>query len=413
MTPAPGGPTLPFEMNERVTAPPPRGLFWSALGGYADLARAVAIGAVQVGISYLAADNQPERRHLGLLGVALLAAGPAALVVRRRWPLAVLAFVLAVTVAYYVLGYPFGPVFLALIVAIFTAVTRGPRLGAWLLAGAGVSCWFVLQTLVGWGSPPGALHVGLVAGWLVVVLTVSEIARAGRQRAVEAAEARRREARRRADEERLRIARELHDVVAHNISLINVQAGVALHLIDERPEQARTALAAIKQASNEALGELRSVLDVLRQVDEASPRAPTAGLAGLDDLVARTVAAGLPVRTEVGGEPRPLPAGVDLAAFRIVQEALTNVARHAGPASATVRVAYGEDDLTVQVDDDGRGTGGATSGGGNGIPGMRERAAALGGRLRAGPRPGGGYQVLASLPLDGQGRRGADPDGAA
>ncbi|HEX6675718.1 MAG TPA: sensor histidine kinase [Actinomycetes bacterium] len=398
-------------MNESVSARPVRDRLWSALGGSGDLARAAAIGVVQVGATFFAAHNQPERKHLGLLAVALLVAGPAALVVRRRWPLQVLAFVLAVTLAYYVLGYPYGPVFLALIVALFTAVTRGHRRAAWLLAGAGVAAWFVLQTLVGWGQPPEALHFGLVAGWLLVVLTVSEIARAGRQRAVEAEEARRQEGRRRADEERLRIARELHDVVAHNISLINVQAGVALHLIDERPEQARTALAAIKQASNEALGELRSVLDVLRQVDEASPRAPTAGLAGIDDLVARTAAAGLEVRTRVEGEPRPLPAGVDLAAFRIVQEALTNVARHAGPASATVRIAYGDDDLTVQVDDDGRGTGGGTSGGGNGIPGMRERAAALGGRLRAGPRPGGGFQVLASLPIAADGHRRGAPDG--
>src|SRR6266508_2971190 len=335
-------------MNDSVSARPVRDRLWSALGGSGDLARAVVIGVVQVAVTYLAAHNQPERRHLGLLGSALLAAGPAALAVRRRWPLPVLAFVLAVTVAYYVLGYPFGPVFLALIVAFFTAVTRGYRRGAWLLAAAGLSSWFALQTLLGWGPPPATLHVALVAGWLLVVLTVSEIARAGRQRAVEAEQARRQESRRRADEERL-----------------------------------------------------RSVLDVLRQVDEASPRAPTAGLASLDDLVARAAAAGLAVRTRVEGEPRPLPAGVDLAAFRIVQEALTNVARHAGPASATVRVAYGDDDLTVQVDD-----------GGHGIPGMRERAAALGGRLRAGPRPGGGFQVLASLPLAGDGQHG-EPDGAA
>jgi uncharacterized membrane protein (UPF0136 family) len=241
-------------MNDSVSARPVRDRLWSALGGSGDLARAVVIGVVQVAVTYLAAHNQPERRHLGLLGSALLAAGPAALAVRRRWPLPVLAFVLAVTVAYYVLGYPFGPVFLALIVAFFTAVTRGYRRGAWLLAAAGLSSWFALQTLLGWGPPPATLHVALVAGWLLVVLTVSEIARAGRQRAVEAEQARRQESRRRADEERLRIARELHDVVAHNISLINVQAGVALHLIDERPEQARTALAAIKQASNEALG---------------------------------------------------------------------------------------------------------------------------------------------------------------
>jgi signal transduction histidine kinase len=196
----------------------------------------------------------------------------------------------------------------------------------------------------------------------------------------------------------MRIARELHDVLAHNISLINVQAGVALHLMDEQPGQSRSALAAIKQASNDALGELRSVLDVLRQGDEAPPRAPASGLAQLDSLVAGAGATGLEVRTRVEGTPRPLPAGTDLAAFRIVQESLTNVTRHAGPATATVLVRYG-DDLTVQVDDDGRGPE-AAGGPGNGIRGMRERVAALGGELTTGPRPDGGFRVLARLPLD-------------
>jgi signal transduction histidine kinase len=196
----------------------------------------------------------------------------------------------------------------------------------------------------------------------------------------------------------MRIARELHDVLAHNISLINVQAGVALHLMDDQPGQSRSALVAIKQASNDALGELRSVLDVLRLGDERPPRSPAPGLANLRSLVAGAGATGLEVRTRVEGTPRPVPAGVDLAAFRIVQEALTNVTRHAGPASATVLLGYGGDDLTVQVDDDGRGPA-ATGSDGNGIRGMRERVAALGGELAAGPRPGGGFRVLARLPL--------------
>jgi signal transduction histidine kinase len=214
-----------------------------------------------------------------------------------------------------------------------------------------------------------------------------------------------------ADEERMRIARELHDVLAHNISLINVQAGVALHLMDEQPGQSRSALVAIKQASNDALKELRSVLDVLRQGQEQPPRASASGLAHLNSLVAGASATGLEVRTRVEGTPRPLPAGVDLAAFRIVQEALTNVTRHAGPATATVLVAYGDQELTVQVDDDGNGVESAfgrqgtdsdrRSRSGNGITGMRERAATLGGELAAGPRPGGGFRVSAHLPLNG------------
>jgi signal transduction histidine kinase len=207
-------------------------------------------------------------------------------------------------------------------------------------------------------------------------------------------------------------------VLAHNISLINVQAGVALHLMEDQPEQARTALTAIKAASKDALGELRSVLDVLRQVDEGPPRSPTAGLDDLDRLVSGAAAAGIDVRVVTEGTPRALPPSVDLAAFRIVQEALTNITRHAGQAgpggrsnwqspgarpvtTATISLTYGDADLTVQVDDDGRGPVSWSNGssGGNGIPGMRERAAALGGRLDAGPKPGGGFRVSARLPV--------------
>jgi signal transduction histidine kinase len=145
------------------------------------------------------------------------------------------------------------------------------------------------------------------------------------------------------------------------------------------------------------------VLDILRQEGEPAARSPTWTLARLDELVSQAAAAGLIVRTETDGEVRRLPFAVDVAAFRIVQEALTNVSRHAGPATATVRTSYGDRELTVQVDDDGRGPApnGAAAGGGNGIVGMRERVAALGGDLQAGPRPGGGFRVLARLPLDG------------
>jgi signal transduction histidine kinase len=375
----------------------------------ADVLPALLITAIQVVGTHFAASHQPGRNSLDALGFALLAAGPLALLVRRRWPVEVLAFAFATTLTYVLLGYPNGPIWLAQIAALFTVMIRGYRLVAWGAVAVGYVAFGWLGYLVGAEPRAPTLTQALgVAAWLLVLATLAEIARIRRERVNEAARMHAEEARRRASEERLRIARELHDVLAHNISLINVQAGVALHLIDEQPDQARTALAAIKQASKEALGELRSVLSVLRQVDETAPRAPAPSVARLDTLVSRASAAGLQVRTEVDGTPRALPAGVDLAAFRIVQEALTNVARHAGTATATIRVAYGERDLTVQVDDNGNGTGqGATSGGGNGIPGMRERATAIGGELEAGPMAGGGFRVLARLPLNGAYQEGA------
>ncbi|MFE0516827.1 sensor histidine kinase, partial [Streptomyces sp. NPDC058964] len=202
--------------------------------------------------------------------------------------------------------------------------------------------------------------------------------------------------RRRADEERLRIARELHDVLAHSISVINVQAGVGLALLDTDPEQARTALTTIKAASKEALGEVRQVLDTLR-APGAAPRAPAPGLDRLPELVEQAAGAGLTV--DVEGAPPSLPPGAGLAAFRIVQEALTNVVRHSGSRHA--RVCFEDDDggaLRLRIDDDGPANGAEAGGSGNGLAGMRERAAALGGTIEAGPRPDGGFRVLAVLP---------------
>jgi signal transduction histidine kinase len=386
----------------RVAGLRARGAAALGAGFLGDAALALALGAAQLlGTVAAAHGHLAGRRPLDGVAVALLLAGPAALLARRRHPVPVLLLVLAVTVTYLGAGYAYGPCWLALIVAVYTAVTEGHRLVAWLGGAAGVVAFLGLERLLRGAAPTLAGLVGH-AGWLLLVLVVAEVARVRRERRVEAARSRAEEARRRASEERLRIARELHDVLAHNISLVSVQAGVALHLLDQRPEQARAALEAIRAASRDALGELRSVLDVLRQGEGGPPRAPEPRLDRLDSLLAGAAAGGLQVRTEVEGTVRPLPAGVDLAAYRIVQEALTNVARHAGRAVATVRLAYGRDDLTVQVDDDGDGQAdGQPPGGGNGIRGMRERAAALGGRLEAGPRPGGGFRVLARLPLDG------------
>ncbi|HEV3498265.1 MAG TPA: sensor histidine kinase, partial [Actinomycetes bacterium] len=367
-----------------------------------DVVLALALAVVQVLGTWGAGRDQPEHGPLGPFGVVLLVLGPLALVVRRRYPVPVFTGAAASTLTYLLLDYPRGPVWFAMIVGLATMVMAGQRVAA-------ITAITVGYVAFSWGpywagvedAPSLAVAVGLAA-WLLVLLTGSELLRARRDRAVAAARSREEEARRRVSDERLRIARELHDVVAHNISMINLQAGVALHLIDERPEQARTALAAIKDASKEALVELRSVLGVLRQVDEQAPRDPAPGLGRLPDLIAQANAAGLAVQVTVDGDARPLPRSVDLAAFRIVQEALTNVSRHAGTAAAQVRVVYAPGHVAVEVVDDGRGaavSGEPSPGSGQGLTGMRERAQSLGGEFEAGPRPGFGWRVLARLPV--------------
>lgn len=366
----------------------------------------LAVGIFQVmGSTGADANMRYPRVHLDILAYALLLSGPLALLFRRRFPASVLAVVMSVTVAYILRGYPFGPVFASPVVAAVGVVSAGRRRVSWAIVGGGAAVLCGLGALTPFGPfllPYWNLgHALGILTWLVILLTGAEIIRIRRERAAEIRRTRAEEQRRQASEERLRIARELHDVLAHNISMINVQAGVALHLMDEQPEQARTALSAIKEASKEALTEVRSVLGVLRRVDESAPRSPAAGLARLDDLVERARVAGIRVRTHTTGMARPLPAGVDLAAFRIIQEALTNVTRHAGPGvTANVRLTYGTNDLLIEVEDDGRGAPGDLPRGGNGIPGMRERVAALGGEISTGPRTGAdGFLVRARLPV--------------
>ena len=201
-------------------------------------------------------------------------------------------------------------------------------------------------------------------------------------------------------------------MVAHSLAVINVQANTALHLIDQQPDRARSTLSVINDVSKQALVELRGVLGVLRQDDDELPRSPAPSLGRISELISGATAAGITVRVSEEGAKRALPASVDLAGYRILQEALTNSARHAAGAAVAVRVVYGPGDLVIQVDDDGadgssssspqhssRPHNGTSPGGGNGIPGMTERAKALGGTLRAGPRPDGGFRVRAWLPL--------------
>jgi signal transduction histidine kinase len=222
--------------------------------------------------------------------------------------------------------------------------------------------------------------------------------REAEHRAEEAERTRDEAAQRRAMEERLRIARELHDSLTHSISVIQVQAGVAEHLARKRGEEVPPALLAIREAGADAARDLRATLRVLRSPQDGDG----SGLGQLDSLVARARAAGLQVTVTVTGAERPLPPDVDRAAYRIVQEALTNVSRHAGLAHASVYLRYTHEALTVQVDNDGTGDGARPAGPGLGLIGMRERVAALGGRLHAGPQDGGGFQVRADLPARAQ-----------
>jgi signal transduction histidine kinase len=208
---------------------------------------------------------------------------------------------------------------------------------------------------------------------------------------------REREAERRVVEERLRISRELHDVVAHTVTAIGVQARVLADSIDEHPEHARAALDAIRAAIGEAMSQLRATVGVLRH-DRGEPLAPTPSLAGLDGLI-ETAGGDVSVTMRVDGEPRPLPPTVDLTAYRIIQESLTNVVRHANATEATVMLCYQPDVLVVEVTDNGDGRGGASTGG-HGLLGMAERAQAIGGRLVAESGAQGGFRVIARLPIE-------------
>jgi signal transduction histidine kinase len=365
-----------------------------------DVTLAVVVAVVEIGGALAASSHQNPRREFDVLAAVLLGLGALALIWRRRAPVAVLGVALATTLTYTVIDFPQGPIYFSLIVAFVTTLLTGHRRVAWASIAVGYVSFLWLGALVGTKEAPSLAAVLGLGAWLLVLATTTEIVRIRRERTAESARARSEELRLRASEERLRIARELHDVVAHNLSLINVQAGTALHLIHEQPENAEGALTAIKQASKDALDELRSLLDVLRDGAEAAPRLPTPTLADIEGLVERTVAAGIPVDLEISGAVRPLPLPVETAAYRVVQEALTNVARHAGSARAEVSLSYGPAALVVQVDDDGRGTHGTALRAGRGITGMRERVHALGGDLEAGARAPRGFRVRASFSME-------------
>jgi len=382
-----------------------RRLSWSG-GGItrSDLLLAGVVLVLQLGLSAGAEGRHGHQAHLNGAEWLLLLVGPAALLAWRRHPVVVLWVTFLATVGPATPGFGY----LSLIVAVLLAAASGHRGAAWTVIVAGYVGSLWLAPLV-WGQPLATLDGALIlGGWLAVLVVAAELVRMRRERVAVARAARQAEGRRRASDERLRMARDLHDVIGHNISLINVQAAVGLDLFDSQPEQARAALAAIKTVSKDALGELRTLLAALRQEGDEAPRSPAAGLDQLGELVALTRAVGLRVALETTGSPVALPAAADLTAYRIVQEALTNITRHAPGATVTIRIGYRPDAVLVEVVDTGcpdltpvsPANGAIRVGNGTGIDGMRQRATALGGGLEAGPRPGGGFRVAARLPVE-------------
>ncbi|MFI7348524.1 sensor histidine kinase [Streptomyces sp. NPDC049936] len=390
-----------------------------------DTALAAAVLVCMVAGSF-ADPHGPEGvtwslRTPAVLSLVLMAVGAAALAFRRRAPLVVLGVTGSVSVVESITGDPRAPVVMSAVIALYTVAASTDRPTTWrvglltmtVLTGAamlfGPLPWYAQENLAvfAWTG------IGASAG--DAVRSRRAFVQAIRERAEKAERTREEEARRRVAEERLRIARDLHDVVAHHIALVNVQAGVASHVMDKRPDQAKEALAHVRDASRSALDELRATVGLLRQTgDPEAPTEPAPGLDRLDELVGTFHHAGLPVEVARADQGTELPAAVDLAAYRIIQEALTNVRKHAGQrAKAEVSVVRVGPNIEVTVLDDGTGDGTgdgtAPDSGGHGLLGMRERVTAVRGTLTTGPRYGGGFRVHAILPVRSRTEAAEDP----
>ena len=384
----------------------------------ADLGLLLVFGVFAVSGAVESARAGGGERRLDWLAWVLVAVAAAALGARRRRPGIVLLVTSAVTVVWVSLGYPLGLIWLAPLMALYTAAATGRRALA-LLAAAVLAAALVVWALLvrDLGTPA---EVGMSVLIIALAVATGEVARGRRdylaeaeRRAIEAERTREETARRRAGEERLRLARDLHDITAHTIAVIAIQAGVAEEALAEGPEPAREAVRAIRASSRQALAELKATVVTLREGEEAATPGPLPGLDRLGELVAMAQRGGVRVELAVSGATRPLPPAVELTAYRIAQEALTNVLRHAQATSATVGLRYARDALQVEVDDDGHRDNGVESASGrpsedsdrqirrsgHGLAVMAERAAAIGGHLEAGAKPAGGWRVHAWLPL--------------
>jgi signal transduction histidine kinase len=368
---------------------------------------ALAVAATLVAVRAAEAQGLRDPHHVAWLGYLLAVVAAGLLAARRRWPFVVFSLTLAIAVVAIDIDYASGAVSLPALIAVYTLAELPDRRRSLALAAVAAVTLGVARGLLqhkGWSdartaAEPALVFMALFLGWALAShrAYIAEI----NERAARAERTREEEASRQVNAERLRIARELHDVVAHSIAMINVQASAAAHVLSERPEAAAEALATIKAASKDSLRELRSILGVLRDNDETEPRAPAPGLGQLDGLVAAMRNAGVPTSVNYSGTRRSLPPSADLAAYRIIQESLTNVLRHAGPTAAVVSITFERDRVTVDVEDGGCPHGERTAADGHGIRGMRERAVALGGALEVGCSIDGGFRVHATLPIRG------------
>ncbi|WP_433368166.1 sensor histidine kinase [Streptosporangium sp. CA-115845] len=362
--------------------------------GVKDWAIAICVAAT---LLVTGLSGQDSATNLDLVGYPLLAAGGLALAARRRAPVPVLAVTGLCAVGYQAAGFDVPAV--AYLCAVYAAVRAGHRtitvaVSVTVLAALPLAA--LASGLHDTGEALAQARGALEIAWLIAAGAAGEALRQAERRAEEAERTREETARRRADEERLHIARELHDSLTHQISIIKVQAEVAVHVARRRGEQVPEALLAIQQAGREATRELRATLRALREDDMTPPR----GLDHVPELVERARSIGLDATLTIEGQRHDVPAAVSRTVYRIVQESLTNIARHAAAATASVRIDCRPDALAIRIDDDGRATPDTAPVPGVGLLGMRERVTALGGRLRAEPRSEGGFTVQAELPVD-------------
>lgn len=368
---------------------------------------AVAVGAAAVMIVGTLLDRKPGEHRLTLFAAALLVAEAAPLLWRRRAPVVVLVITGIAAGAYGIAPYPDPLLHLGVLVALYTVVAYCDRPTAYVAA-AVTAVAIIVSTAASDNANAMDYFSSLALGGVAWALAEGQRSRIAHQGEVEArverlVAERDVDARRAVADERVRIARELHDVVAHHVSMIVVQAEAGASVCASSPEQSVERFDGISATGRQALNELRRLLGVLRADGERDPAGPQPGLDQAEALVAQVRDAGLPVTFRVEGRPRPLPPGVDLSAYRIVQEALTNTVKHAGPATAGVTVRYRSEAIELEVLDDGRGDDPANSGvgSGHGLIGIRERVGLFGGTLTAGPRPEGGFVVRATLVTSG------------